>query len=66
MRISSGFRTKQWRKDKAGDNSALTRNKVCSDGHKVRVVEPWNQLPHSIKQTESKEAFKRALKQRKK
>ncbi len=32
----------------------------------VRVVEPWNQLPDSIKYAESKEAFKRALKLRKK
>jgi hypothetical protein len=28
----------------------------------VRVVEPWNQLPDSVKQAAVKEAFKRAMK----
>jgi hypothetical protein len=56
----NGTRTRQ------ATTSAQTHNSVCSDGHKVRVVEPWRQLPNSIKQAESKKAFKRALKQRKK
>jgi hypothetical protein len=28
----------------------------------VRVVEPWNQLPDSVKQAADKEAFKKAMK----
>jgi hypothetical protein len=39
------------------------RRNIRINSFAVRVVEPWNQLPDSIKQAESKEAFKRALKQ---
>jgi hypothetical protein len=41
-------------------------NNIRKYSFAVRVVEPRNPLPDSIKQAQSKEAFKRALKHRKK
>jgi hypothetical protein len=49
-----------------GSNAPQTSDDIRKYSFSVRVVKPLNQLPDSIKQAESKEAFKKALKQRKK
>ncbi len=49
-----------------GLTTQYARKDIRKYSFAVRFVEPRNQLPNSIRQAESKEAFKRALKQRKK
>jgi len=43
------FRTNQNGARTAGDNSAWTHNTGRKYSFAVRVIEPWNQLPDSIK-----------------